>query len=113
MCHLQAYGTMEETDLCKKYIYTDGLAGYLATLLVERLQNANAEWKLFMNGEVKDFVGSFGLFEGAILIFETEGITKCAKSNTVELASVDLPKTNLKFDSYRSSFLQKRMKNVQ
>jgi len=52
MCHLQAYGIMEETDLCKKiYIYTDGLAGYLATLLVERLHNANAEWKLFMNGE--------------------------------------------------------------
>jgi len=50
MCHLQAYGIMEETDLCEK-IYTDGLAGYLTTLLDETLHNTNAEGKLFMNGE--------------------------------------------------------------
>jgi hypothetical protein len=49
MCHLQAYGIMEKTDLCKKY--TNRLAGYLKTILIERLHNAKSDWKLFINGE--------------------------------------------------------------
>jgi len=48
MCHLQAYGIMEKTYLCKKKY---GLAGYLTTLLNERLYNAKSDCKLFMNGE--------------------------------------------------------------